>query len=142
MRPDLLALAVVLAVTALFALWWRAREGRVRNVDERFTRAELDAVGAPPDAWTLLEISAPHCAPCVDARQVLDEVAAQRSDVVVRVADVDEQLELVRTHRVLRAPTVFVLEPLGAVRARVSGVPDVGELAAVLDSTLDTPARL
>lgn len=42
----------------------------------------------------------------------------------------------------LRAPTVFVLEPLGAVRARVSGVPDVGELAAVLDSTLDTPARL
>ena len=178
MRPDLVVLAAVLGVTAAVALWWRARDGRVRSctrsrrplrrrpagsssagppgrplwrrpagssagplwrprrrpraATERFARAELDAVGAPPGAWTLLEFVAPNCSPCAAARRVLESVAAERADVVVRAAGIDEHLDLVRSHRVLRAPTTFVLDPVGAVRGRASGVPDAGQLAEVI----------
>ncbi|HWB72052.1 MAG TPA: thioredoxin family protein [Egibacteraceae bacterium] len=133
MRPDLVVLAAVVALTALAALWWRARDGRVRPAHRSFTQAELEAVAAPPGAWTLLEVVVPRCGPCAAARQVLDEVAARRGDVAVRAIGVDEHIELVRAHRVLRAPTVFVIDPAGAVRARAAGVPDPGELGRVLD---------
>lgn len=131
---ELAILAVVVAATAAVSLWWRARDGRVRVVTDRFTDDELAALGAPPGRRLLVEFTAPSCAPCVAARRVLEQTVADRDDVDVRVADVAEQLDLARAHGVLRTPTTFAVGPDGVVLGRIAGVPDPADLAALLDS--------
>ncbi|MEX0659073.1 MAG: thioredoxin family protein [Egibacteraceae bacterium] len=130
---ELAILAVIVAATAAAALWWRARDGRVRAVTDRFTEAELAALGAPSGRQLLVEFTAPSCAPCVTARRVLDQTVADRDDVTVRVADVAEQLDLARAHKVLRTPTTFAVAPDGLVLGRIAGVPDPADVTALLD---------
>ncbi len=130
MRGQALNLAVVLALTGLVALWWRARWGRVRPVTgEVFVRSELDA---PTGIPLLVEFTAPGCAPCAQAREVLEAVAADRRDVAVLSADVTAHLALARRHRVLRAPTILVVDAQDRVRHRISGVPRASEVADLL----------
>ena len=124
-----LVLVAALVVTACLALWWRRREGRVVRGSDRFTRAQLAALGVPPGASALVEFTAPHCAPCASARRVLDEVAATYNTLVVTA---DAGHEVARAHRVLRAPTTFVLAADGAVRGRISGVPARDDVVALV----------
>lgn len=142
---DVLLLAAVVGGAAVLAACWRTRDGRLRDVDEALSVAELALVGADPTRPLLLELTAPGCAPCAVARRVLDDVAAGTPVAVVAV-DVGDVPDLARAHRVLRAPTVLAVAPGGRVRARVSGVPDAGELRAVLrelgvGAREDRPAR-
>jgi thiol-disulfide isomerase/thioredoxin len=127
----------VLAVTAALALWWRGREGRVRHTSGTSARA----AAAPPVAVeapvTLLELTAPGCAPCAQAKAVLESVASQRTAVAVRTLDVADAEDLVHAHRVLRAPTTLVLDAAGEVRAVVGGVPRREDLEAAVDRLLD-----
>lgn len=130
---ELLILAGVIAATAALSLWWRVRDGQVRAVDDRFSAAELAALDAPARHRLLVEFTAPSCAPCAAARRVLDEVAADHADVAVRTLDVGERADLARRHKVLRAPTTFVVAADGTVRGRVAGVPDRTAVARLLD---------
>lgn len=131
---ELAVLGLVVAVTAAAALWWRARDGQVRAVTDRFTDGELAALDAPVGRQLLVEFTAPSCAPCVAARRVLDQAVADRDDAAVRVADVAEQLDLARAHGVLRTPTTFAVAPDGVVLGRIAGVPDPADVADLLDS--------
>jgi thiol-disulfide isomerase/thioredoxin len=99
----------------------------------RFSGEQLTALGVPDGAVALVEFTAPHCAPCTAARQVLEDVARDQEAVVVSV-DLAEPTgdHLARAHRVLRAPTTFVVAPDGHVRGRVSGVPRHRDLEALL----------
>jgi hypothetical protein len=125
----LLIVAAALAAAALLAWWWRRRDGRVVTGGARFSRAQLDALGVPPDRLALVEVTAPHCAPCVTARRVLDRVADGHGAVVVTV-DADD--EIARAHRVLRVPTTFVVAADGAVQGRISGVPAHNDVQALI----------
>jgi thiol-disulfide isomerase/thioredoxin len=128
---DVLVLLAVLAVTALLAAWWRARDGRVRDGDgDRFDRA---AVGAPAGTTLLVEFTAPGCAPCERAKGVLSAAAIERPDVLLVTVDVGEHLDLARAHGILRAPTTLVIDAADRVRHRISGVPAAGDLDALLD---------
>lgn len=131
---QVVILAVVVAATAALSLWWNSRDGQVRAVVDRFTDAELAVLGAQPGQRLLVEFTAPSCAPCTAARRVLDEVAADRDDVVVRVADVGEQLDLARAHGVLRTPTTFGVAADGTVLGRVAGVPAPADVVALLEA--------
>ncbi|HVM00616.1 MAG TPA: thioredoxin family protein [Egibacteraceae bacterium] len=131
---EWLVLATVVAATGAFALWWRAHDGKVRAVDDRFTGEELAAIGAPPERRLLVAFTAPSCAPCTMARRVLEEVAGDRDDVAVRAADVGDHLDLARAHGVLRTPTTFALEVDGTVLGRVAGVPTAADVHALLDA--------
>jgi thiol-disulfide isomerase/thioredoxin len=126
-------LLLALAVAAVLALWWRRRDGRVVADSGRFTSAELAALGVPGGAVALVEFTAPHCAPCAAARQVLDEIA-DGDQVVVVAVDVGEPKgdDLARRHKVLRTPTTFVVAPDGSIRGRVSGVPHRQEVDALV----------
>lgn len=129
---EVVPLLLVVAASVAAALAWRAAQGRVRQVDDRFSGDELRGLGAAPPSWTLLEISAPGCAACRAARSVLDGVAAARADVAVVVADVARWPQLARDHHVLRTPTTFVIAPDGSVRGRISGVPHAADVLALL----------
>ena len=131
MNP-LLTLLAVLAVTALVAWLLRRNDGRLRTVDEDVTVADQQDLGVDQDRWALVEFTAPSCQPCVQARQVLDEVAAEADDVDVVAVDVAEHLDAARHHGVLRAPTTLVIAPGGHVRARISGVPHADQLRTLL----------
>jgi thioredoxin-like negative regulator of GroEL len=129
---DVLVVVLVLGATALVALWWRSLDGRVLAADgAAFPR---EALGADPGTTLLVEFTAPGCAPCAQAKQVLDSVAARRDDVALVVADVGEHLDLARQHGILRAPTTLVVDPGGRVRHRIGGVPAAEDVERLLDA--------
>lgn len=130
---QLVVLAGVLAATAVLGWWWQARDGKVRDVADRFTDRERVALGAPAGHRLLVEFTAPSCAPCTAARRVLEEVAAGHDDVAIRVVDVGEQLDLARAHGVMRTPTTFVVDADGTVLGRVAGVPETADIVALLE---------
>ncbi len=138
LEGDALVLGGVLAVTAAFALWWRARQGRVTDVApdaKAFGRASL---GAPEGTTLLVEFTAPGCVPCAQTKSILTSAAQAHDGVTVVVADVGDHLDLARAHRVLRAPTTLVVDAQDRVRHRISGVPTPGDVEALIDDAVRT----
>lgn len=130
---DVLVLGGVVLLVAVASVWWRSRDGRVRHVDDRFTDEQLAGLQAPYGHLLLVLFTAPSCAPCAATRHLLDEVAGSRPRVTVRTVDVGDAIDLARAHRVLRAPTTFVVQADGAVRGRIGGIPERADLVALLD---------
>jgi thioredoxin-like negative regulator of GroEL len=121
---DLLLLGLVLGVAASAAALWRRREGRAVTVDDALGDGVRERVGVPSGKPTLLLFTTPTCRNCAAARTVIDAVAADSADVAVAEVDVATHTELAREHRVLRAPTILVVDADDGIRARVSGVPE------------------
>lgn len=134
----LLAVLVLLAAVTLAGWWWRRRDGRVRRVDDAATRvsavhlaaAGLDLTGAEAGAILL---GSPTCSPCVAVERVLRDLSASRPGFRWVKVDAADHLGLSEAHRVLRVPTLLVVDRERRLLARTSGVPAAGDLAAVLD---------
>jgi hypothetical protein len=143
MDPMLLRLVAVVGLVAVVAAvgrWWRARDGAVRTGGEtRVDRRHLEAVGldlAGAQAGAVL-LGSPTCAPCGTVKRLLGELAAERDGFRWVYADVADHLEVADEHRVLRVPTLLVVDGEGRLLARTSGVPRREELHAVLDGRSD-----
>lgn len=130
-----ITLAIVAAAT-LFALWWQRRDGRVRTDKAgRFSADQFRALGLEiegADAVAIL-LGSPTCAPCVTVKQILGELAEERTDFRWSYADAADHLDIADAHHVMRVPTLFVLDPDGRILARTSGVPAKVDLRRVLD---------
>ncbi|MFV2145070.1 thioredoxin family protein [Isoptericola sp. G70] len=147
--PALVALVVL---TAVVGLGWRGRQGRLRRPDGGTSRrgaaparwtAEVEALGAAPGARaTFLQLSAPVCAPCRATARVLGALAAQEPGVAHVEVDVETRLDLAERARVLRTPTVLVLDAAGAEVARASGAMTPAQARAALDAVtpIDQPS--
>jgi len=72
---------------------------------------------------TLVQFSTAFCAPCRATRRTLDEVVGMVDGVTHVEVDAEAHLELVRRMKVVRTPTVLVLDPRGHVVRRASGAP-------------------
>jgi thiol-disulfide isomerase/thioredoxin len=132
-----LMVAVGVVVLALVGRWWQGRDGRVRlgEDDDALARHHLDALGLDlggASAGAVL-LGSPTCTPCVQVKRVLNELAAERDGFRWVYADAAHHLELTEAYRVMRVPTLFVVDPSGRILARTSGVPDAGALRQVLD---------
>jgi thiol-disulfide isomerase/thioredoxin len=139
MDPALLRVVVVVGVIVVAVLagrWWQRRDGAVRRSgDTALRRDHLDAVGldlAGAQAGAVL-LGSSTCTPCDSVKEVLGALEAERPGFRWVYADAAEHLDLTQTHRVLRIPTVLVLEPTGRIVARSSGIPQVDDLRRVLD---------
>ena len=78
----------------------------------------------------LLDFWAPWCGPCRMVSPIVDEIAEERSDIVVGKVNVDEEIELASQFRVMSIPTLVVIEN-GEVANRVVGArpkPDILKL--------------
>lgn len=151
MEPVLLRLMLVLGLLALvagFGRWWRGRDGRVRDDRVRaggqrsvIAADHLAAVGlvVPAGGVGAVLLGSPTCTPCTAVKRVLRELQAERDDLAWVYADAADHLELVAAHRVMRVPTLLLVDDAGHVLARTSGVPQLDDLRRVLDDDAPLP---
>lgn len=92
-----------------------------------------DELGVPLGAAaTMVQFSSAFCAPCRSTRVVLADATKDLPGVAHVEVDAESHLELVRRLRIMRTPTVLVLNSDGAVINRAAGVPTKSGVLAVL----------
>ena len=77
----------------------------------------------------LLDFWASWCGPCWMVSPIVDEIAAQRSDIKVGKINVDEQPELAAQFGVMSIPTLFVMKNGKVVNQAVGARPKAQILA-------------
>lgn len=78
----------------------------VINVDRfNFQNEVMDS-----DKPVLLDFWASWCMPCRMVGPILEEIAAERSDIKIGKVNVDEQPELARQFQVMSIPTLLVIK--------------------------------
>lgn len=77
----------------------------------------------------LLDFWAPWCGPCRMVGPVLEEIAAERPDVIVGKINVDEQPALAAQFRVMSIPTLVVMKNGKMVNQAVGARPKAQILA-------------
>ncbi|WP_223778912.1 thioredoxin family protein [Streptomyces sp. 135] len=110
-------------------------EGREAYVPGRDTGRRLGAADigeALGVRATLVQFSSAFCQPCRATRRVLAEVAAMVPGVAHVEIDAEDHLDLVRELRVLKTPTVLVLDAAGRVVRRATGQPRKADVIAAL----------
>ena len=83
------------------------------------------------DKKVLLDFWAPWCGPCQMVLPIVEEIAAERSDIKVGKINVDENPELAKQFRVMSIPTLVVMEH-GAILKRAVGARGKEEILELL----------
>ncbi|WP_129310942.1 thioredoxin family protein [Streptomyces sp. L2] len=104
---------------------------------ERLGADELGA--ALGERATLVQFSSAFCAPCRATRRVLGEVAAMVPGVAHVEIDAEAHLDLVRRVRLVKTPTVLVLDADGRVVRRAAGQPRTADVIAALGEAVGGP---
>ncbi|MDO4344345.1 MAG: thioredoxin [Eubacteriales bacterium] len=77
----------------------------INATSETFQSEVLDAKGT-----VLVDFWASWCGPCKMIAPILEEIAAERTDVKIVKVNVDEQMELAQQYKVSGIPTLMVFK--------------------------------
>ena len=84
------------------------------------------------EGQVLLDFYADWCGPCRMVSPIIDEIAAERSDVVVGKVNVDAERALAERFNVYSIPTLVVLKD-GEILHQVSGARPKAAIIKLLD---------
>ena len=87
------------------------------------TKDNYQEVVLNSEKTVLLDFWAPWCGPCRMVSPIVDEIAAERSDIVVGKVNVDEEMALASQFQVMSIPTLVVLRGGQVVNKAVGARP-------------------
>ena len=96
------------------------------------TRANFNELIMNMGKAVLLDFWAPWCGPCKQIAPILEQIAAEREDILVGKVNVDEEMDLAREFRIMSIPTLVVIKG-GEVTAKAVGFRSKEEILALLN---------
>ena len=96
------------------------------------TKSNFEQLVLNSEKPVLLDFWAPWCGPCRMVAPIVEEIAQERSDVVVGKINVDEELELAMKFGVASIPTLVVMKNGQAV-AKSIGYKPKADIEKLLD---------
>jgi thioredoxin 1 len=99
------------------------------------TDANFQAEVIESETPVLVDFWAPWCGPCRLVSPILEEINADREDVVVKKVNIDENMEIAANYGILAIPTM-VLFRNGSEAARIQGAMPRKRIEAQLEPAL------
>ena len=84
------------------------------------TKENYNELVASSDRPVLIDFWATWCGPCRMIAPIVEEIAAEREDILVGKVDVDNEPELAKSFRIVSIPTLILVKD-GKETARVMG---------------------
>lgn len=81
---------------------------------------------------TLVQFSTEFCGQCPGVRKQLQELEKKTPGLLHLDVDITDRLDLAAHFSVTQTPTVFILDPKGTIKFRISGTPRPGVIKAEL----------
>jgi thioredoxin 1 len=96
------------------------------------TKANFDELVIRSGKTVLLDFWAPWCGPCRMVAPIVEEIAAEREDILLGKINVDEEMELAMQFGVSSIPTLVVMKDGKAV-AQAIGYRPKADIEKLLD---------
>ena len=74
------------------------------------TKDNFDTIVNQNEKPVLIDFWAPWCGPCQMLGPIIEEIAAERDDVIITKVNVDDEMELAKKFRIVSIPTVIVMK--------------------------------
>lgn len=89
----------------------------------QITKDNFDQLVLNGSKPVLLDFWAPWCGPCRMVAPILEQIAAQREDILIGKVNVDEELELAREFDISSIPTLVLMKEGMAVAEAIGYMP-------------------